>query len=102
MGVDVRLNTAAGTLEPSRLALSDGSIVSAETIVWAAGVEAPAVVAAMDAPHGAKGSLAVDEYLQVRQRNRYTRSGTARTLKTVAMVASFHNSRRLPSKKGVQ
>jgi NADH dehydrogenase len=68
MGVDVKLNTSAGAMEPGRVNLSDGSTISAQTVVWAAGVEAPEVVARMDVPHGPKGSLAVDECLQVRER----------------------------------
>jgi NADH dehydrogenase len=68
MGVDVRLNASARAVEPSRVTLSDGSTITAETIVWSAGVEAPEVVAKLDAPHGPKGSLEVDEYLEVRDR----------------------------------
>ena len=68
MGVDVRLNTSAGAVEPGRVTLSDGSTITAETIVWSAGIEVPEVVAKLDAPHGPKGSLEVDEYLEVRER----------------------------------
>jgi NADH:quinone reductase (non-electrogenic) len=68
MGVEVRLNTTAGAVEAGRVTLSDGETVSAQTIIWATGVQAPEVVAKLDLPHGPKGSLLVDEYLQVRER----------------------------------
>ncbi len=68
MGVEVKLNNAAKTVDPEHVTFSDGTTISAQTIIWAAGVEAPAVIAQLDAPHGPKGSLAVDEYLQVRNR----------------------------------
>jgi NADH dehydrogenase len=68
MSVDVRLNTTAKAVEAGHLTLSDGDTISAQTIVWAAGVQAPEIVAKLDAPHGPKGSLEVDEYLQVRER----------------------------------
>lgn len=75
MGVDVRLKTSAGAVEPGRVTLSDGSTITAETIVWSAGVEVPEVVAKLDAPHGPKGSLEVDEYLEVRERPRVYAAG---------------------------
>jgi NADH dehydrogenase len=68
MSVDVRLQTRATTVEPGRITLSDGSAISAQTIIWAAGVEAPSIVAKLDAPHGSRGRLMVDGYLQVRER----------------------------------
>lgn len=68
MSVEVRLHTRATTVEPGRITLSDGSAMSAQTIIWAAGVEAPSIVAKLDAPHGPKGRLIVDRYLQVRER----------------------------------
>lgn len=68
MSVDVRLRTSAETVEPDRVILSDGSAISAQTIIWAAGVEAPDIVSKLDAPHGPGGGLAVNEYLRVRDR----------------------------------
>ncbi len=68
MSVDVRLGTRAATVEPGRVVLSDGSTVFAQTIIWSAGVEAPSVVAKLDAPHGPRGRLIVDKYLQVHDR----------------------------------
>jgi NADH dehydrogenase len=68
MSIDVRLNTRATTVEPGRITLSDGSTISAQTIIWAAGVEAPGIVAKLDAPHDPRGRLIVDKYLQVRER----------------------------------
>lgn len=68
MSVDVRLDTRATTVGPGRITFSDGSTMSAQTIIWAAGVEAPNIVAKLDAPHGPRGRLIVDGYLQVRER----------------------------------
>jgi NADH dehydrogenase len=66
MGVDVRLNTGATNVTPGQVTLSNGETISAQTIIWAAGVQPPEIIAKLDAPHGPEGSLAVDEYLQVR------------------------------------
>ncbi len=68
MGVEVKLNTSAKNTEPGCVTLSDGQTISAQTIIWTAGVKPPRMVAQLDAQHGPGGSLAVDEYLQVRER----------------------------------
>jgi NADH dehydrogenase len=65
MGVEVLLNVSAQSAAPGSLALSGGRGIEAGTIIWAAGVKVPEVVARMEAPHGPGGSLAVDEFLQV-------------------------------------
>ncbi len=94
MGVDVRLNTTAQTVEPGLVRLSDGDTISAQTIVWAAGVEAPDVIAALEVPHGPKGTIAVDEHLQVRERPGVYAVGDnahiidSRTLQTVPLLAA--------------
>ncbi len=66
MGVEVWLNARAKEVTAGQVTTEDGRTVHARTIVWTTGVRVPEVVAQLDAPHGKGGSLAVDEYLQVR------------------------------------
>ncbi len=65
-GIEVWLKTRAKEVTAGAVTMEDGRRIQAGTIVWTAGVRAPEVVAQLDLPHGKGGSLAVDEYLQVR------------------------------------
>ncbi len=64
-GVQVWLNTKAKEVGPDYLETEGGQRLGARTIIWAAGIRAPDVVAGIKAPHGRGGSLLVDRYLQV-------------------------------------
>jgi len=52
-------------VDPASLTLDDASVVPFDLAVWAAGVEAPPVVAALPVPHGRMGRLAVESTLEV-------------------------------------
>ncbi len=67
-GVEVWLNATVRDLEPDGVHTEDGRSLRARTILWTTGVRAPEVVASLAASHGTAGSVAVDEYLQVRGR----------------------------------
>ncbi len=65
LGVEVWLNTRAQEISANQVTTTDGRTIQARTIIWTTGVQAPEVIASLDAPHGKGGSLAVDDYLQV-------------------------------------
>jgi NADH dehydrogenase len=65
MGVDVRLKTTAKQVQPWLIQTDDGQQLSAHTIIWAAGVRAPELVAGLPGPHAKDGRLKVDECLRV-------------------------------------
>lgn len=52
-------------VDADRLTLEDGSVFAFDIAVWCAGLEAPAVVRSLAAPHGHAGRLAVDPTLAV-------------------------------------
>lgn len=68
MGIEVWLDTQAREVGPHHLTLEDGRTLPTGAVVWAAGVRAPDVVAALEAPHGKGGGLVVNRYLQVEGR----------------------------------
>jgi NADH dehydrogenase len=64
-GVDIRTKTHITTADGHRVTLSDGSVVSARTVVWAGGV-APLVPGAEPEPQTARGGrVRVDEFLRI-------------------------------------
>lgn len=65
LGVEVWLNTRASVSQPGLLSTQDGRTVSAQTIIWTAGVRASDVTAQLNVAHGHAGSLAVDEFLRL-------------------------------------
>ncbi len=64
-GVHLLYGTNVARVEPGRLHLDDGSILTAEAIVWCAGLEAPPVVARLPVPHGRGGRLRVAPTLEL-------------------------------------
>lgn len=65
LGVDLRFGLKASQIEPGRVRLSDGSMIEAQTVIWTAGVEAPASVAQLDLDHAKSGTIRVDTCLRV-------------------------------------
>ncbi len=65
LGVSVYLNTGVTAVEPRRLRVSDGRILRAATIVWAAGIQGPALLADSGLPVAKSGRVKVDRYLRV-------------------------------------
>ena len=64
-GVDVRTKMHITAADGHRVRLSDGSVISARTVVWAGGV-APLVPAALPEPPTARGGrVRVDEFLRI-------------------------------------
>jgi NADH:ubiquinone reductase (H+-translocating) len=64
-GVDVRTKTHITAADGHRVTLSDGSVVSARTVVWAGGV-APLVPSTRPAPQMTRGGrVRVDEFLRI-------------------------------------
>jgi NADH:ubiquinone reductase (H+-translocating) len=65
LGVSVYLNTGATAVEPRLLRVSDGRVLRAATIVWAAGIQGPALLADSGLPVTKNGRVKVDRYLRV-------------------------------------
>ncbi|MEF3275329.1 MAG: NAD(P)/FAD-dependent oxidoreductase [Chloroflexus sp.] len=65
LGVNVFLNTPVTQVEPRCLRFGDGRILRAGTIVWGAGVRAPALLAEAGFPTDRMGRVVVDRYLRV-------------------------------------
>jgi NADH:ubiquinone reductase (H+-translocating) len=64
-GVDVRLGAAIREIAPGRVILTDGSILSSDVTVWAAGVAAAAPVSNWNLPQGAGGRILIGADLRV-------------------------------------
>lgn len=65
LGVNVFLQTPVVQVEPQRLRFADGRFLRAGTIVWGAGVRAPALLAEAGFPTDRLGRVLVDRYLRV-------------------------------------
>jgi NADH dehydrogenase len=68
MGVEVRLGTRVVDAGPGKLITEMGDQIPAHTVIWAGGVKAPDVVAAMEGRHAEDGALVVDQFLRIRGR----------------------------------
>jgi NADH dehydrogenase len=64
-GIVVRTNTPAARCFPGGVELEGGEIISAETVVWTAGVRAREIVEALPGPHDRIGRCIVNEGLQL-------------------------------------
>ncbi len=52
-------------VEPGRVFLEDGTVLSCDLAVWCAGLEAPEAIRSLPVPHGKGGRIAVDPTLEV-------------------------------------
>ena len=64
-GVEVRTGVGVERVEPTRVHLTDGTVVAAHTVVWAAGVTASPLASSLGAPLGRGGRVTVDDDLTV-------------------------------------
>ncbi len=64
-GVEVRLGTAIASVEPDAVHLADNTVIRTRTVVWAAGVRANPLGAALGLPLTRRGEIAVDADLSV-------------------------------------
>lgn len=67
-GIDVRLNDSVTRIEPHRVTLASGEALNAETVVWAAGIAPPPMLAHLGLPLDARGYLVCDRDLRVQGR----------------------------------
>jgi NADH dehydrogenase len=65
VGIEVRTNTPADRCFPGGVEVKGGEIISAETIVWTAGVRAQQLVEALPGPHDRIGRAIVNDQLQL-------------------------------------
>jgi NADH dehydrogenase len=65
LGVSVYLNTAVEAVEPGLLRVSGGRVLRAGTILWAGGIQAPAILGQAGLPVDGSGRVLVDRYLRV-------------------------------------
>jgi NADH dehydrogenase len=65
LGVSVYLNTTVEAVEPGALRVSGGRLLRAGTILWAGGIQAPAILRASGLPVDGSGRVLVDRYLRV-------------------------------------
>lgn len=63
-GVEVLLDTRVAGCQADRVTLSTGQVVPSHTLVWAAGVAAHPLLAALDVPKGPGGRVEVDACLR--------------------------------------
>lgn len=64
-GVDVHLNTNVERVEQNALFVSGNRVLRAGTIIWVAGIRAPALLAESGLPTDELGRVLVDRYLRV-------------------------------------
>jgi NADH dehydrogenase len=74
-GVDVRLGTTIKEVAPEGVLLADGTSVSSDITVWAAGVAAPDSTGRLDLPHGHAGRLLVGPDLRLDGQDRVFAAG---------------------------
>ena len=67
-GVDVRLATKVESVGADHVVLDGGERVPTQTLIWAAGVQASGLTAALDVELGPGGRIVVDEDLSIRGR----------------------------------
>jgi NADH dehydrogenase len=64
-GVEVRLGAQVAAVEADSVTLADGEVLPCQTLVWAAGVHANPLAAALELPVGRGGRVTVDPDLRV-------------------------------------
>ena len=64
-GVEVRTGRSVDRVTPTRVHLDDGTEIAAHTLVWAAGVRAGPLAAALDVPTGPGGRISVGADLRI-------------------------------------
>ena len=64
-GVDVRLDTQVARVTPAGVELAGGETLAARTVVWAAGVRAVPLAAALGVPTTRGGRIVVDDALRI-------------------------------------
>lgn len=65
LGIDIHLNASLESVTPTGVALSDGTTIDADTVVWTAGMAASSLTKFIPADRDWMGRLTVDEYLRV-------------------------------------
>jgi NADH dehydrogenase len=65
LGVEVRLETTVTALDDSVVRLSDGTVIPAQTVVWAAGMQASPITRSVPGHRDALGRLEVDRFFRV-------------------------------------
>ncbi len=68
MGVDVKLGTQVSRVQPGQVVLSDGTTISSNTIIWAAGVRAHPFAEHLGLETTAHGRVVVDHHLRLLDR----------------------------------
>jgi NADH:ubiquinone reductase (H+-translocating) len=74
-GVDIRLNTKIERVEPGRVVLSDGSELTSDMTVWAAGIAGPQWVGKLGLPTGRGGRILTGPDLRVSGQDRIFAAG---------------------------
>ncbi|MGE5596568.1 MAG: NAD(P)/FAD-dependent oxidoreductase, partial [Hyphomicrobiales bacterium] len=69
-GVEVRTGVRVSGLSGEAATLSDGTVIPAHTLVWAAGVRPNDLAAGLNVPRSRSGRIEVDEFLRVRGQER--------------------------------
>jgi NADH:ubiquinone reductase (H+-translocating) len=64
-GVRLHLGVAVTEIGPGHVSLADGSTIRTRCVVWGGGIQAPAVAATGDVPHGRGGRIEVQPDLTV-------------------------------------
>jgi NADH:ubiquinone reductase (H+-translocating) len=65
-GIEVRTGVRVASFDGERVMLSDGRVIPARTVVWAAGVKPSPLAEALGLPRSRSGRIEVDEHLRVR------------------------------------
>ncbi|HVM00465.1 MAG TPA: NAD(P)/FAD-dependent oxidoreductase [Egibacteraceae bacterium] len=68
LGVEIRLGTGITEVAPGKVFFSDGDVLATDTVVWAAGVRAHPLAAALGVEQSRGGRIVTDRCLQVPDR----------------------------------
>ncbi|MBX2822135.1 MAG: NAD(P)/FAD-dependent oxidoreductase [Rhodothermaceae bacterium] len=64
-GVNVLLNTQVTRVTPNQVYLNNGDVLDAQTLVWAAGIQANTLATELELPTTRGGRIEVDEWLRI-------------------------------------
>jgi NADH dehydrogenase len=65
-GIEVITNTKAVDAHEDHILLSDNTVISCATLIWAGGVIVDPLISALKCEHGQSGRLVVDQYLRLK------------------------------------
>ena len=64
-GLEIFTNTKLASVDSNSATLDDGTVIPSKTVVWAGGIKASPVIAALDVEHGSSNRVMINSLLQL-------------------------------------